>query len=58
MHQPPVNAPTARAAQGGECKSMQLKHNVRVDVDWGTLPQAQQQRWKDLDCNRVVNSNA
>jgi len=49
-----VNAPSAR----GECKSMQLKHNVRVDVDWGTLPQAQQQRWKDLDCNRVVNSNA
>merc|ERR1712238_107217 len=43
---------------GGECKSMQLTHNVRVGVDWGTLPQAQRQRWIELDCNRVVNSNA
>merc|ERR1712238_450010 len=49
---------SARAATGGECKSMQLTHNVRVGVDWGTLPQAQRQRWIALDCNRVVNSNA
>ena len=44
-----------RVATGDECKSMRDTHKVHVGVSWGTLPQAQQQRWKDLDCNCVVS---
>ena len=39
----------------GECRSMQLAHTVRTGSSWGTLPAHLQQRWAQLNCDRLVN---
>ena len=39
----------------GECQSMQLAHTVRIGSSWGTLPAHLQQRWTQLNCDRLVN---
>jgi len=51
-----ASARAARVATADECKSMRDTHKVHVGVSWGTLSLDQQKRWKELDCNCVVDS--
>merc|ERR1712238_599600 len=58
---PRCNKPACSTVMEG-CISMKRKYNVRVEglmvVDWATLSLDQQQHWKKLDCNPVLEKFA